>query len=176
MLMPPLLAARDFGVSVAVVNVRYLLQHAPQSDEASKLLKKRFLAKERELDKEAEAIRKFEEALRQSEDQLTREEKIEKERELRSRKRTQNRALEDYREDLRLAKSAALDDVQEAVFEAIAEVRKQEHIDIVIQDFVSASERVDITKKVLSYLAKKLQSEKQKSLAEKTQGKESNGE
>lgn len=162
--------ADTHATSIAVVNVRYLLQHAPQSEEASKVLKKKFLAKEKELDKEAEAIRAFEESIRQSEGQLTRQEKIEKERELRSRKRTQNRALEDYREDLRLAKSAALDDVQETVFEAIDAVRKDEDIDIVIQDFVSASEKVDITKKVLAYLARKLKEDKSKKKVENKKG------
>ncbi len=147
------------SLSVAVVNVRYLLQHAPQSDAASKELKDRFLAKEKELDAEADAIRLFEESIRQSEGRITREEKIEKERELRSRKRSQNRALEDYREDLRIAKSAALDDVQKLVFETIDEVRKAKKIDIVIQDYVSASERVDITETVIEYLAEKLKKE-----------------
>ncbi len=147
------------SVSVAVVNVRHLLQHAPQSEAASKELKKRFLSKEQELDTEAEAIRAFEESLRQAEGRITREEKIEKKRELRSRKRTQNRALEDYREDLRLAKSEALDDVQKTVFEAIDEVRQLKKIDIILQDFVSASERVDITKTVLAYLADKLKTD-----------------
>ncbi len=143
-------------VKVAVVNVRYLLQRAPQSEVASKELKKRFLSKEQELDAEAEAIREFEDSIRQLEGRISREQKIEKKRELRSRKRTQNRALEDYREDLRLAKSEALDDVQKAVFAAIDEVRKKQKIDIVLQDFVSASERVDITQTVLLYLADKL--------------------
>lgn len=154
-------AAKESAVTptIAVVNVRHLLQHAPQSEKASKALKKRFSSKELELDGEAEAIRKFEESIRQAEGQLSRSEKIEKERELRSRKRIQNRALEDYREELRLAKNTALDDVQKAVFEAIDVVRKTQRIDIVIQDFVSASERVDITKMVLSYLAKRLKEE-----------------
>jgi Skp family chaperone for outer membrane proteins len=147
-------------IAIAVVNVRYLLQHAPQSEAARKALKQRFISKEKLLDAEAEAIRKFEASVRLIDDQLDRTEKIEKERELRSRKRAQNRALEDYREDLRLAKNAALDDVQKVVFEAIDVVRKSRNIDIVIQDFVAASERVDITKTVLSYLANKLKEDK----------------
>ncbi len=162
-------AAKDSSVTatIAVVNVRHLLQHAPQSEKASKALKQRFSSKELELDSKAEAIRKFEESIRQTEGQLSRSEIIEKERELRSRKRTQNRALEDYREELRLAKNTALDDVQKAVFEAIDVVRKTQKIDIVIQDFVSASERVDITKIVLSYLAEKLKEEQANKKAEK---------
>lgn len=160
----PVLAAKQVGqknvtATIAVVNVRHLLQHAPQSEEATKALKKRFTNKELKLDEESEAIRKFEEAIRQAEGQQTRSEKIEKERELRSRKRTQNRALEDYREELRIAKNSALDEVQKAVFEAIDVVRERQKIDIVIQDFVSASKRVDITKDVLAYLADKLKEE-----------------
>ena len=160
----PVFAAKQMGnenvtATIAVVNVRHLLQHAPQSEEATKALKKRFSNKELKLDEESEAIRKFEEAIRQAEGQQSRSEKIEKERELRSRKRTQNRALEDYREELRIAKNSALDEVQKAVFEAIDVVRERQKIDIVIQDFVSASERVDITKDVLAYLADKLKEE-----------------
>jgi len=39
---------------------------------------------------------------------------------------------------------------------AIDEVRKQQDVDIVLQDYVSASKRVDITPLVLEYLKKKL--------------------
>ena len=167
-LYQPVLATNHLTpkISIAVVNVRHLLQHAPQSELASQELKERFLKKEQELDTEAEAIREFEESIRQMEGRISREEKIEKERELRSRKRKQNRALEDYREDLRLAKSAALDDVQKVVFEAIDEVRKKKKIDIIIQDFISASERVDITEAVLSYLAIQLRKDQTKNKAE----------
>lgn len=166
---PPAIAKKDSvsAVNIAVVNVRHLLQHAPQSGAASKALKERFIAKEKILDAEASSIRNFEESIKQAEGSITREEKIEKERELRSRKRAQNRALEDYREDLRLAKSAALDDVQKAVFEAIDEIRKAQAIDIVIQDFISASERVDITQTVLSYLAQQLEKDSLNKQSEK---------
>lgn len=150
-------------IAIAVVNVRHLLQHAPQSEKARKKLKQRFLKKEQELDIEAEAIRKFEDSIKQIEEQLSRHDKIEKERELRSRKRAQTRDLEDYREDLRLAKNMALDGVQKVVYDAIDQVRRSKNIDIVIQDFVSASERVDITSTVLSYLADKLKENKKKS-------------
>ena len=76
---------------------------------------------------------------------------------MRARKRSRSRSLQDFREELRFARDAALDDVQKEVFRAIDEVRKQQNVDIVLQDYVSADKRVDLTPLVLDYLKKKLE-------------------
>jgi len=80
----------------------------------------------------------------------------EKEREIRSRKRIRSRSLQDFREELRFARDEALDNVQKEVFRAIDEVRIAQKIDIVFQDYISASQRVDITPLVLEYLKQKI--------------------
>ena len=46
--------------------------------------------------------------------------------------------------------------MQKEVFSAIDEVRKQQDIDIILQDYISANERVDITPFVLEFLKNKL--------------------
>lgn len=162
--VPPQLVAANNSPSfrIATVDVRYLLKNAPQSDVASKALKERFQDSEKALDKEMAAIKDLEELLKRAVATLSKDERRKQEREIRSRKRTQSRALEDYREDLRLARNTALEDVQKLVFEAIDTVRKEEKIDVVIQDYVSASERISITEIVLDYLQDKLQNEQKK--------------
>jgi len=146
-------------VSVGVVNVTYLMEHAPQAEVASNELKRKFLPQEKALAASLEDIQKIEKALDRNERNLKVSQKRFRERELRSKKRTRSRSLQDFREELRFARDSALDDVQKEVFQAIDDVRKQKRIDIVLQDYVSASKRVDITSSVLEHLVKKLAKE-----------------
>ena len=144
-------------VSVGVVNVTYLMEKAPQSEVASTQLKSKFSPQEKKLALELDELNKLEVEL----NKIKRTKKNvslqrQKERELRTRKRIRSRSLQDFREELRFARDSALDDVQKEVFRAIDEVRVQLNIDIVLQDYVSASQDVDITPVVLEYLKKKL--------------------
>jgi outer membrane protein len=144
-------------VSIAVVNVTDLVQRAPQAKIASENLKKKFFPQERQLDEESEQIQNMEKALQKEKDSLDHDAKVQREREIRSRRRHYNRAVEDFRENLRIERAKELEILQKSVSKAIDEVRKAEKIDIVIQEYVSASKRVDITKKVFAYLEKKLE-------------------
>ena len=78
------------------------------------------------------------------------------EREIRGLKRTRARKLEDFREELRFARDSALDEVQKSVFSAIEEVRIERNIDIIIQEYVAASTRVNLTPHVITYLQNKV--------------------
>ena len=151
--------------SVGVVNVTFLMENAPQAEVASNQLKNKFLPQEKRLSEDLDEINALAAALVKTSTTESATLKHQKERELRSRKRARSRLLQDFREELRFARDAALDSVQKEVFSAIDEVRKQEGIDIVLQDYVSAAKRVDITPLVLDYLKKKLVIE-QKSMKE----------
>ena len=145
-------------VSVAVVNVTFLMENAPQSEAASKHLKEKFLPQEERLASQLLEINKQETELKSFvSSNSNKETKSIKERELRASKRARERALQDFREELRFARDSALDIVQKEVFNAIDEVREQQQIDIILQTFLSADKRVDITDKVLEHLKKKLE-------------------
>ena len=153
-------AYAEEAISVGVVNVTFLMENAPQAEVASSQLKAEFLPQELKLSKELDKINSLEIELKKlsaskSDTNLIRQ----KEREVRSRKRTRSRSLQDFREELRFARDAALDVVQKEVFSAIDEVRKAERIDIILQDYISASKRADITPLVLDFLNKKLEAD-----------------
>lgn len=155
-LFKPALAKKP--VSVGVVNVTFLMENAPQSEIASNKLKTKFLPQEKKLASELEEISSLEKELsdiksNNSDLALQRQ----KEREIRSRKRIRSRSLQDFREELRFARDEALDNVQKEVFRAIDQVRIQQEIDIILQDYVSASSNVDITPLVLDFLKEKLE-------------------
>ena len=132
------------------------MENAPQAEVASNMLKSKFLPQEKVLAEGLEAIQKLEADLERSAKNLNVSQKRQKERELRAKKRSRTRLLQDFREELRFARDSALDDVQKEVFKAIDDVRKLRGIDIVVQDYISASKRVDITSLVLTHLNEKL--------------------
>ncbi len=147
-------------ISVAVVNITFLMENAPQAEVASSQLKTKFFPQEQNLSKELDAINYLEIELKNITASKVDTDIIrQKERELRSRKRTRSRLLQDFREELRFSRDAALDIVQKEVFSAIDEVRKAEKIDIILQDYISASKRANITPLVLDFLNKKLESD-----------------
>ncbi len=154
------IAYAEEAISVGVVNVTFLMENAPQAEVASSQLKEKFLPQEQKLSQELDAINDLETELKNLTSSQTKNDLIrQKERELRSRKRTRSRSLQDFREELRFSRDAALDIVQKEVFGAIDDVRKMEKIDIVLQDYISASSRVDITPLVLEFLKKKLEAD-----------------
>ena len=148
-------------ISIAVVNVSYLLKNAPEADLASQSLKDRFSPREKALADEQDRIKKLEEDLENNKSRWTSERVLLRSREIRALSRERSRALEDFREELRFARDSALDIVQKSVFQAIEEVRIKRKIDIVIQEYVTASQRVDLTPVVLNHLQEKLDAKAQ---------------
>lgn len=146
-------------VSIAVVNVTYLLKNAPEAELASQFLKDRFSPREKSLADEQDRIKKLEEDLEKNKTSWDSGRVLVRTREIRALNRERTRALEDFREELRFARDSALDDVQKSVFQAIEDVRIERKIDIIIQEYVAASQRVDLTPIVLQYLQDKLDTE-----------------
>jgi len=145
------------AISIAVVNVTFLMENAPEAELASQALKAQFAPTELELAKEQDKITQLEAARQRNRSTWSEDDIRKADREIRSMKRDRARTVEDFREELRFARDSALDEVQKSVFQAIEEVRIERNIDIVIQEYVSASERVNMTPHVMTHLKNKLQ-------------------
>lgn len=152
--------AEESAISIGVVDVPFLMQNAPEAAVASEQLKLRFKPQEIELAEDLDAINQLEAEFEAERGSLTEQQVRQREREIRSRRRERTRNLEDFREELRFAREKALDEVQKNVFRAINEIREAQKIDIVLQDYVAASDRVSITAAVLTLLEKKLEASK----------------
>ena len=148
--------AEEPPLRIAVVNLSVLLEKAPQSQAASNKLKAEYSAKEQQLEAEKNAIKQAQDTLTNQIEAgtLNATDQLQQERDLRSRERTYNRNMEDFRDELRTARYLAMDSVQNVIFQAIEEVRAQQGIDLVFKenDYIAASKRVDMTDKVLAYL------------------------
>lgn len=139
---------------IAVVNVVKVLEQAPQAAAEGKRLESLFAAREAALAQEQLELQRAREALQATGDSLPEAERIQRERELRTLERDYSRKQEDLREEIRFAKDAALEKVQEQVEQAVEAVRAEGQIDIVFREsnYIVASARVNLTDKVLAYL------------------------
>ena len=168
LLLPALVIAEDNASTspfrIAIVDVSVLLENSPQSKAANEKLKSAYVPREESLNKEQQAIQQLEEALavRIEAGTVSEADKLEQQRELRDRKRKNVRALEDFREEVRTARDTAVDNLQSQIVLAIGEVREREQIDVVLResDYIVASNRVDMTNKVMQHLEQKFQADK----------------
>jgi outer membrane protein len=79
-----------------------------------------------------------------------------KERDLANQMRDLQRMQREYREDLNLRRNEELASVQERANKVIQQIAEAEKFDLIIQDpVVYASQRIDITDKVIKALADK---------------------
>jgi len=138
---------------IGVVNVPKLLEQSPQKAAADKVLEERFGARANDLRAEGEALKKLEERLQTDGATMSSTQKADLERELMDRGRELKRAQDNFREDLNFARNEEYGKVQRDVLQAIVRVSEEGKYDLVLtENVVYASQRVDITEKVLQQL------------------------
>lgn len=150
-------------VRIAIVDVAKLLANAPQSKAADAKLKLSFVSREQNLDADKKVIRQREDdlAVGLQAGVLPDAEKVERQRELRDLQRNYAREMEDFREEVRIARDRAIDALQAEIVQAIVEVREREKIDLVLREsnYIVASDRIDITATVMQHLEQKFQAQ-----------------
>ena len=147
---------------IAVVNLVKVLEQAPQAAAEGKRLENLYSGRETALAQEQLELQRAREALQTTADTLPEAERVQRERELRTLERDYSRRQEDLREEIRFAKDAALEKVQEQVEQAVEAVRAEGQIDIVFREsnYIVASSRVNLTDKVLAYLQHQFENSK----------------
>lgn len=148
---------------IAVVNLVKVLEQAPQAAAEGKRLESLFASREAALAQEQLELQRARETLQSTGDTLPEAERVQRERELRNLEREYSRKQEDLREEIRFAKDAALEKVQEQVEQAVEAVRAEGQIDIVFREsnYIVASARVNLTDKVLAYLQQQFDNQKE---------------
>jgi len=144
---------------LAVVQVAVLLDESPRAKDLAKTIKNQYLQQEQVLKKEHEDLKQLEASLDRNSEQLSNSERIKKSREFRQRKRKYTRDYEVFRDQLNTERQDALVTVRQEVLDAITAVREQKKIDIVIENYIDASNDVDITADVIQYLKDNYQKE-----------------
>ena len=143
-------------LKVGFVQVDKILQEAPQTIESNKKLEKEFSARTDKLKADVKSLRERESSF--SKDALTMKdsERDSKDKALSQLRVDVQRKERELREDINIRQNEELGGLQEQINKAVTSVAKAESFDLVLYNGVAyASEKIDITDKILKSLGKK---------------------
>lgn len=142
-------------MKIGFVNAARVLEEAPQADAARARLETEFSPRDKKLVDSQKTVRSLEEKLARDGAIMSEAERRKLERDILSRQRELKRVQEEFREDLNIRRNEAFDTLRRRVFEVINDIAKAEKYDLVISDgVVYATDRIDITGKVVEQLKK----------------------
>ena len=150
------LAALQAGAAdmkIGFVNTERVFREAPAAKRAQQVLEREFSARNAELSKVEKQGRDLQQELERENVTMPESTRREKERQLADISRNFQRLQREIREDLNLRRNEELAKVQERATRVINQIAEQEKFDLVIQEAVFASSRIDITEKVIRALA-----------------------
>ena len=141
---------------VGFVNTERLFREAAPAKRAQQKLEKEFAGRDAEIQKLSKQVRDLQTALEKDSTALTEADRRNKERDLSNLSRDLQRQQREFREDLNLRRNEELASVQERANKVIQQMAEAEKFDLILQDpVVYASQRIDITEKVIKALADK---------------------
>ena len=142
-------------VKIGFVNTERVFREAAPAKRAQQKLEREFAARNAELAKLEKQGRDLQVELEKDSVLLPEAARREKERALADVSRNFQRLQREIREDLNLRRNEELAQVQERATRAINQIAEAEKFDLVVQEAVFASSRIDITDKVIKALADK---------------------
>ena len=146
--------AADFRVGF--VNTERLFREAAPAKRAQQKLEKEFAARDADIQKLSKQVRDLQASLEKDGVTMSEAERRNKERDLANLSRDLQRSQREFREDLNLRRNEELASVQERANKVIQQIAEAEKFDLILQDpVVFASQKIDITEKVVKALADK---------------------
>lgn len=140
---------------IGFVNTERIFRESAPAVRASKKLEKEFAAREQEIQKLAKQFRDLQAHLEKETVTMSEGDRRNKERDLANLNRDLQRSQREFREDLNVRQNEERAAFQDRVNKAIGDLAEKEKFDLVLQEAVYVSTRIDITDKVLRALADK---------------------
>ncbi len=137
---------------VGFVNTERIFREAAPAVKALKKLEKEFATREQELQKMAKQTKDLQTALEKEAVTMSESERRNKEQDLARINRDFQRLQREFREDLNLRKNEELASVLERANKVIQTIAEAEQFDLILQEAVYKSSRIDITDKVIKAL------------------------
>ena len=137
---------------IGFVNGQRVINEAPQAAKAKKKLEKEFEKRDQELQKLAKQLQTVQETLEKNGITLSDGDRRNKERELADLNREFQRRQREFREDLNLRQNEEMAVIYERVNKVIKQIAEAEKYDLILQEAVYVSPRLDITDRVIKAL------------------------
>jgi outer membrane protein len=146
-------AAGAAEMKIGFVNTERVFREAIPAKRAQQVLEREFSARNVELSKVEKQGRDLQQELERETVTIPEATRREKERQLADISRNFQRLQREIREDLNLRRNEELARLQERATRVINQIAEQEKFDLIIQEAVFASSRIDITDRVIRALA-----------------------
>jgi outer membrane protein len=141
---------------VGFVNTERLFREAAPAKRAQQKLEREFATRDAEIQKVSKQVQSLQSTLEKDGATMADAERRNRERDLANLTRDLQRAQREFREDLNLRRNEEFASVQERANKVIQQIAEAEKYDLIVQDpVVYASQRIDITEKVIKALADK---------------------
>jgi len=142
-------------LKVGIVNTERVFRDSAPAVRAQKKIEQEFAKRDQDMKRMAEQIRKLQENLEKNSVTMAEPERRVKEREFSDLSKDFQRKQREFGEDLNQRRNEELAAVLERANRAIKSIAEAEKFDIIFQEAVYASPRVDITDKVIKALEDK---------------------
>jgi outer membrane protein len=150
--LPVLAQAPPPATKFGFVNTERILRDAVPAQRAQKKIEAEFQKRDQELARIADQLKRMQDDLEKNAVTLAESQRRTKEREFSEMNREFQRKQREFREDLNQRRNEELAQVVEQANRVIRQIAEQEKYDIIFQDAVFASPRIDITDKVIKAL------------------------
>jgi len=134
------------------VNGQRVVNESPQAKRAKQKLEKEFERRDQELQQLSRRLQALQENLEKNAVTMAESERRGKERELNDLNRDFQRKQREFREDVNLRQNEEMAAIFERANKVIKQIAESEKFDLIIQDAVYFSPRIDITDKVIRAL------------------------
>ena len=145
------------AANIAYVDAVALIEQSPQGRMEIKKLDEEFGEQGRQLDADIEKFKEKESEFKKNSVLMSKDEKETAAKELREKGRRLQREREDFTESYNLRRNEGLARLEKLISEVIIAVAKRDGVDLVLQQVVYASEKIDLTPAVLEELTKQAQ-------------------
>lgn len=140
-------------MKIGFVNTERVFREAPIAIAAQKKLEKEFAPRDAELQKMAKQARDLQSQLEKGSAMLSDNDRRNKERDLANINREYQRILREFREDLNVRRNEELTKVQDRARKAIQSYGESEKYDVILEDAIYFSPKIDITDHIIHMLA-----------------------
>lgn len=144
-------------LKLAFINTQRVMSESPQAKKASKKIEEEFVRREQDLQQMTKRLQSLQEGQEKNALTMSEGDKRAKERELSELNRDLQRKQREFREDLNLRKNEEMAGILERANKVIKQIAEAEKYDLIVQEAVYFSPRIDITDKVIKALGEAAQ-------------------
>jgi outer membrane protein len=145
--------AQAADLKVGYVDTQRIFRNAPSAIKAAKEIEAEFSKRDQDLQRMAKQLQGMQESMEKNAVTLSESERRNKEREFADLSREFQRKQREFREDLNLRQNEANAAIIEKANRAIKQLADSEKYDLILQDVVWVSPRLDITDKVIKAIS-----------------------